>query len=253
MEVRRCHPPTSQPFMLGIAFYNPVRHLQVEWNGVEFEIDDRLNLSSGAYDLGDVRSHGAACKIRLIEGAEIELENHGKTIVLSDGQCLQERQTIRRSLPVLFRVGDTQFEVVATDVFDDSDTSLARLDSMINETSDGSRISPGPETLHAWLDALGQLQTSVAGSRDFFAAAARAVHNPGGLDGGLVLQRRRRAGRLLAASCSTLRRGFLFERVSCNDVFKRPRLFSTLPIRSSPRITISTGPSSARYSTRPAR
>jgi len=47
--------------------------------------------------------------------------------------------------------------------------------------------APGAATLSSWLRALGDLQRSVAGSQAFFEQAARAVHDPGGLEGGLIL------------------------------------------------------------------
>lgn len=47
--------------------------------------------------------------------------------------------------------------------------------------------APGAATLSSWLRALGDLQRSVAGSQAFFEQAARAVHEPGGLEGGIIL------------------------------------------------------------------
>ncbi len=51
--------------------------------------------------------------------------------------------------------------------------------------SDGP--APSPATLTLWFKALGDLQRSVAGSHDFFQHAARAIHHPGGLEGGIIL------------------------------------------------------------------
>jgi adenylate cyclase len=58
--------------------------------------------------------------------------------------------------------------------------------------------APSSHTLAYWLDALGQLQRSPAGSQEFFAAAAHAVIQPGGLDAALVLLRERDSWRVAA-------------------------------------------------------
>ena len=47
--------------------------------------------------------------------------------------------------------------------------------------------APGAFTLTLWLKALSDLQRSVAGSDDFFQRAAKAIHDAGGLEGGLIL------------------------------------------------------------------
>lgn len=48
--------------------------------------------------------------------------------------------------------------------------------------------APSSNTLAQWFEALGVLQRSAGGSRDFLADAAAAVCNPGGLDAGFVLR-----------------------------------------------------------------
>lgn len=47
--------------------------------------------------------------------------------------------------------------------------------------------APSAETLGKWFETLSTLQRSASGSQDFFAAAATAVCDPGGLDAGFVI------------------------------------------------------------------
>ena len=66
-------------------------------------------------------------------------------------------------------------------------TSLPQQQASGAETNSPQGPAPGAITLSLWLRALGDLQRSVAGSQAFFEQAARAVHNPGGLEAGLIL------------------------------------------------------------------
>ena len=66
-------------------------------------------------------------------------------------------------------------------------TSLPQQQALGAETNSPQGPAPGAITLSLWLRALGDLQRSVAGSQAFFEQAARAVHNPGGLEAGLIL------------------------------------------------------------------
>jgi adenylate cyclase len=91
-------------------------------------------------------------------------------------------------LPVSFRVGDTQVQIFDAAAKHELDFGLNRLSlNRSNRAEPSTRISPGPETLAAWLEALSELQRAVAGSQALFQLAAKAIFNPGGLDGAMVL------------------------------------------------------------------
>ena len=66
-------------------------------------------------------------------------------------------------------------------------TSLPQQPEMGVDTDSPEGLAPGARTLSLWLRALGDLQRSVAGSQAFFEKASRLVHNPGGLEGVLIL------------------------------------------------------------------
>lgn len=66
-------------------------------------------------------------------------------------------------------------------------TSLPQQPGSGVDTNSLEGPAPGARTLSLWLRALGDLQRSVAGSQSFFELAARAVHNPGGLEAGFIL------------------------------------------------------------------
>ncbi len=174
--------------MLGVAIYNSNLHLQVFPDQADFEIDHRLKTAIESIDLQDVQTANVRCTVSHVENDRIELKNFGQTIVLHCGRRLHRNQTVQLNLPASFQVGDTQVDVFDSAAVPVSDVCVRWLGSGAEETQPGIGISPGPETLHAWLGSLGRLQTSVAGSQEFFQEAARAVFNPGGLDGGILLK-----------------------------------------------------------------
>ncbi len=122
--------------------------------------------------------------------AQVELTVYGTSIALSSGRRIHPGQTICLVLPVSFCVGDTQFQVLDSNAKHGLDFGLVSMQS-----GDGfsrchqsiQRDSPGPATLAAWFDTLGTLQRFTAGSDELFHLAARAVFNPGGLDGSMIL------------------------------------------------------------------
>ena len=67
------------------------------------------------------------------------------------------------------------------------DSSLKSLKQQLACSKDKSD-SPGPNTLQAWFKALQLLQQATAGSDELFECAAKAVCEPGGLDGALILK-----------------------------------------------------------------
>lgn len=66
-------------------------------------------------------------------------------------------------------------------------TCLPQCQSNESHTNLPDGPAPSPATLTLWFKALGDLQRSVAGSHEFFQQAARAIHHPGGLEGGIIL------------------------------------------------------------------
>jgi class 3 adenylate cyclase len=124
----------------------------------------------------------------------IELTNHGASIALSSGPRIHVGRS-KLSLPVSFYVGDSQIQIFDSHRGHRLDFALttmrAKTDQMMlaadSQLFQQQRISPGPQTLGAWLETLREMQGAVAGSKVLFQLAARAVFNPGGMDGALVL------------------------------------------------------------------
>jgi adenylate cyclase len=177
--------------MLCITFHNQQRHVQKTFDVSPVEIrDQQIGTLENRTELQDQRSVNCHAVIEQAPSnkGHVQIENLGSSIVLHTGRRVHRGQSVELSLPTSFSLGDTQFQVFATEADHELDFALAELGA----TASGSaavKTSPGPETLTAWLESLGELQSSVAGSREFFQQAARAVFNPGGLDGGIVVKR----------------------------------------------------------------
>ena len=121
--------------------------------------------------------------------SKIRLSNHGSSLALSSGPRVHRGRTIELKLPVSFRVGETQVQIFDAAAKHELDFGLIRLSlrHALNHAEPSTRLSPGPETLAAWLEALSELQRAAAGSQALFQLAAKAIFNPGGLDGAMVL------------------------------------------------------------------
>ena len=118
----------------------------------------------------------------------VELTNRGRSVALSHGPRIHRGRSTEISLPVSFAVGQTQYQLVDRNVAHEMDAGLTSLAKTLLPGEAEQRTSPGPETLAAWLETLSDLQQVAAGSQELFQLAARAVFNPGGLDGCLILR-----------------------------------------------------------------
>ena len=99
------------------------------------------------------------------------------------------------ALPCTIFAGDTQIEIVSLEPSTKNDDCLTKIPIFgFVSTKDSlrladSQLSPGPATLNSWFEALSRIQRSSASQTQFFKLAARAVFNPGGLDGCMILKR----------------------------------------------------------------
>ena len=151
---------------------------------------------------GDANVSPTHCRLRLVpDSGQVEIVNCGQSIVLAAGPRLHRGQPIQTALPISFSIGDTRVEIASIEPAVTDDPSLTWLNGGVqaeqnsaNKSPQPSRqlrqaaeVSPAPSTLTAWLETIGDLQKSVAGSQTFFKDAARAVFNPGGLDGCIIV------------------------------------------------------------------
>lgn len=119
----------------------------------------------------------------------VELINRGRSLALSSGPRIHRGRRVELSLPFSFRVGEVQVQLTdqrASHPVDEGLTSVARA---LSGNQESQRVSPGPETLAAWLETLSDLQKMAAGTKGLFETAAQAAFNPGGLDGCMILTR----------------------------------------------------------------
>lgn len=134
------------------------------------------------------------CVVTIKSSTKIEITNFDRSIVLNNGPRVHRDCTAETTLPALFSIGDTQFQISSLESTFDLDDALCHLSSTGQKTHSATNlkpveeVAPGAKTLAAWLETLGDLQKSAAGSRAFFKDAARTTYNPGGMDGCMILQ-----------------------------------------------------------------
>lgn len=185
--------------MLAVAILNPSQHEQKTFRSGSLRLGSDLELP-GALG-GEAVNHWvvedpqiAAQQMDiswsdLAVDSSIRLANRGRSLALSSGPRIHRGRSVELQLPASFRVGDTQVQLFDTDAKHALDFGLTglSLDSALSQSDPAIRISPGPETLAAWLDSMSDLQRAASGSHELFKLAAKAVFNPGGLDGAMVL------------------------------------------------------------------
>ena len=179
---------------VGIATLNSAQHQQTY-----FDREDATIGSASTCDViisGDTSVSDLHCQISFTNqpnGLEVEIVNLGHSIVLESGPRLHRNQPHRALLPLEFSIGDTRVQLFEIVPQPDTDESLNYLPPIGTPVADikglkqVAEVSPAPTTLAAWLETVGELQKSVAGSHGFFKEAARAIFNPGGLDGAFIL------------------------------------------------------------------
>ncbi len=128
----------------------------------------------------------------------VQFSNGGRSLAFSTGQRLHRSTGKPFKLPLSFRTGTTQIEVVSHHIAPQLDDRLTVLNPH-EYTAEDSRQSIGGETLGAWLETLGQMQRIAAGSQELFDLAAESVFNPGGFDGCMVLQRQAESWEIVAS------------------------------------------------------
>jgi adenylate cyclase len=140
------------------------------------------------------------CRIERFPGGDrdkrVRITNLGHSMVLEDNSRIHHLARRDLVLPCNLEAGDTQFQIFEPSDTGGYDRALRRLADVGSSTEmpDSDRekqdaISPSPETLSSWFEALGQIQRSTAGHAIFFKLAARVIFNPGGLDGCIILRR----------------------------------------------------------------
>ncbi len=143
---------------------------------------------------GDKGVSALHCVVKVKSSSEVEITNFERSIVLNNGPRVHRGSTAETTLPALFSIGDTQFHISSLESTFDLDHALCHLSSSGQKTDQPTNlkrveeVAPGSRTLAAWLETLGDLQKSAAGSRAFFKEAARTTYNPGGMDGCMILQ-----------------------------------------------------------------
>lgn len=143
---------------------------------------------------GDQGVSALHCVVKVKSSSEIEITNFERSIVLNSGPRVHRGSTKTTTLPVLFSIGDTQLHISNLNSTFDLDYALCHLSTTGQKTHQPTtlkpveEVAPSSRTLAAWLETLGDLQKSAAGSRAFFKEAARTTYNPGGMDGCMILQ-----------------------------------------------------------------
>jgi adenylate cyclase len=182
----------STAMKFSIATLNQNHHQQHIFESKEVKIgsaaDCDVMISS---DEGVASLH---CAINMKGVEEVEITNFERSIVLNNGPRIHRGTTVVTTLPALFSIGDTQLQISSLESPFDLDYALCQLSEKSRPLQQPStlkridQVAPSLGTLTAWLETLGDLQKSAAGSKAFFKDAARTTYNPGGMDGCMILQ-----------------------------------------------------------------
>ncbi|MEM9412741.1 MAG: adenylate/guanylate cyclase domain-containing protein [Planctomycetota bacterium] len=177
--------------MLEVAVFNNAQHIQQS-------IDEKnFTIGSGEDNLIVIDDEGVSefqCRIELIDSKSIRITNLGGSMVLGNNSRLHHLVVSKQKLPCCLEAGETHIQFCSQNLKSRIDHSIRQLPNIgssslveVSEQKTNNDISPSPETLSSWFEALSQVQRSTAGQKAFFKLAARCVFNPGGLDGCIIL------------------------------------------------------------------
>lgn len=175
-----------------ITAYNPRQHQQLRLNASSLRIGNESDKADWVISDDRISGHQLTAKVKKEKRRErLVIENHGRSIILQSGRRIHGGSSCTLDAPAFFWIGETCFSVTHSTIKGNK-TSLTTLPSFNGEVSgeELARIlgkSPAATTLIHWLQSIGTLQRSVGGSKAFFADAAHAVFDPGGLDCGMII------------------------------------------------------------------
>ena len=187
--------------MFQVAVFNPNQHTQNCITESALTIGSTLqpikNASESHLVIEDALISDLQARIKWFRRngqPRISISNFGNCIILGAGSRLHQGMTEELDLPCTIYVGDSQVEFSLTGT-SERDSEIRQFPVFGSQTSDilqcesEHQVSPAPTTLNSWFSALSQIQRSTASQSHFFKLAARAVFNPGGLDGCLILKK----------------------------------------------------------------
>jgi adenylate cyclase len=216
--------------MLELTLYNAAQHVQLPLVGGRMVLGTSDGLPLAGEPSGTIH---ATLETTLREGCErLAVTNRGQSIVLPGGQRILPGMSRELDLPAEFWMGRTNVYVRPCDSVQSHDAALTVFPRLDNDPARFAAVmkklggAPSSHTLAYWLDALGRLQRSPAGTEEFFAAAAYALFDPGGLDSALILLRDGGSWRIAASYVSRPHPAMAFRRTILDRVVaERQTLF----------------------------
>lgn len=189
---RSSHTLRSTSLSVEITAYNSRQHQQQQISASHLRIGNNPKLADWWIDDQRISEHQLTAYVKKEKRRNrIHLENHGRSIVLESGRRIHGGSSCTLDAPCFFWIGDTCFSVTPSSIRGNQN-SLTTLPSFNGQVTSEELAkilgkSPAATTLIHWLQSIGTLQRSVGGSQEFFADAAHAVFDPGGLDCGMII------------------------------------------------------------------
>lgn len=192
-----------EPVQLEIAIFSEGEHVQCSVFADSFSIGSAECDRPNHFVVDDPLVAPLQLSAGLTEdGESLRIRNFERSLVLDDGFRIHPGISRELPIPLMLAMGDSRVQVCLSNFESQIDRTLQPLEALSTHcaqesisrdhqppSSSENGISPSPETLVSWFDALGQMQRSTAGHGEFFKLAARCVFNPGGMDGCIILRR----------------------------------------------------------------
>jgi len=165
-------------------------------------------------------------------GGEVQIQNLGTALTLSDGTQLKAGGSRRFTPPLRVIFGRSTLDIGLIPNEDQPASNLQTIARPLADDSHNPKLTPPPqgrvpsaETLTQWFETLLTVQRSAAGSSAFYAETARAVVDLVGLDRGLVLLCRNQQCQVVASYSSTSNDSRRFSYRVLSEVQKQRRTF----------------------------
>lgn len=232
--------------MWHVAVYQRDQHAQFRSVRARFALTH--DAGTGQWRLADGVSRDASMCLQMQAQEDmlrLECGNIGGHIELADGGAFWVAKPVELTLPCLFRVGETWFEVRSAST--SAATELEPLRRSTHKERAGASALVGPEaaTVAKWLTSVGQLHRTAASAPQFFTTAAQLTLDSTGLDAALVLTRDGDSWDIAGSAVPRPQFGIAYDAAALELAVNQPEVWRC-PAMSAP--TAEVGPSASQQS-----
>jgi adenylate cyclase len=233
--------------MWHVAVYQRDQHAQFRSVRARFALTHDAGTGQWTF-AEDPSSRDASMRLQMRaqeDKLRLECGNIGGHIELADGGAFWAAKPVELTLPCLFRVGETWFEVRSTSTAAATGLEPLRRSTPKERAVATALVGPEAATVAKWLSSVGQLHRTAASSPLFFTTAAQLTLDSTGLDAALVLTREGDSWDIAGSAVPRPQFGISYDAAALALVFDQPDVWRCPAMSAS---TAELGPCASQQS-----